>query len=205
VHHRRLYQYPVEEELWIAPRPPRPRSHLNYESDVSGLNRNERGPLLVASPWNAATLVITRKGRKVVTIPPGPRTGQVNASMRIICAPYRAGLDRRPDHLPVAGAPGSDPGWPGLAARHPYVLYGLQLANGVHLQAFPRDLSAVDNQGVLSIVFFLFAIARAWQLVGARDTGLLSTVAGMAQRQVSQGTHHAEDDQDPPGGQDEAD
>jgi hypothetical protein len=85
------------------------------------------------------------------------------------------------------------------------VLYGLQLANGIHLEASPRDLSAVDNQGVLSMVFFLFAIARAWQLVGARDTSLLSTVAGMAQRQVSQGTHHAEDDQDPPGGQDEAD
>ena len=66
-------------------------------------------------------------------------------------------------------------------------------------------LAHADNQGVLSIVFFLFAIARAWQLVGARDTSLLSTVAGMAQRQVSQGTHHAEDDQDPPGGQDEAD
>jgi hypothetical protein len=85
------------------------------------------------------------------------------------------------------------------------VLYGLQLANGIHLEASPRDLSSVDNQGVLSIVFFLFAIARAWQLVGARDTGLLSTVAGMAQRQVSQGTHRTEDDQDPPGDQDEAD
>ena len=75
------------------------------------------------------------------------------------------------------------------------VLYGLQLANGIQLEASPRDLSAVDNQGVLAIVFFLFAIARAWQLVGARDTSLLSTVAEMAQRQASQSTHLAEGDQ----------
>ena len=75
------------------------------------------------------------------------------------------------------------------------VLYGLQLANGTQLEASPRDLSAVDNQGVLAIVFFLFAIARAWQLVGARDTRLLSTVAEMAQRQASQGTHRRQGDQ----------
>ena len=64
------------------------------------------------------------------------------------------------------------------------VLYGLELANGLRLSTSVRDLNAVDNRGVLCIVFFLFAIARAWQLVGARSTGLLSTVAEMAQRQV---------------------
>lgn len=62
------------------------------------------------------------------------------------------------------------------------VMYGLELANGIKLDGSPRDLGAVDNQGILSIVFFLFAIARAWQLVGARDTGLLQTVAGIAHR-----------------------
>lgn len=75
------------------------------------------------------------------------------------------------------------------------VLYGLQLINGIQLEASPRDLSAVDNQGVLAIVFFLFAIARAWQLVGARDTSLISTVAEMAQRQGSQSTYRTEGDQ----------
>jgi hypothetical protein len=62
------------------------------------------------------------------------------------------------------------------------VLYGLELVNGIQLNGSPRDLGLVDNQGILSIAFFLFAIARAWQLVGARDTGLLPTVAGMAHR-----------------------
>jgi hypothetical protein len=77
------------------------------------------------------------------------------------------------------------------------VLYGLQLANGIQLDGSARDVNAVDNQGMLAIFFFLFAIARAWQLVGARDTSLLSTVAAMAQRQVSHGTHRTEGEQAP--------
>jgi hypothetical protein len=80
------------------------------------------------------------------------------------------------------------------------VLYGLQLANGIQLDGSTRDVSAVGNQGVLLIVFFLFAIARAWQLVGARDTSLLSTVAVMALRQASRDTHHTEGDQPPKAG-----
>lgn len=35
----------------------------------------------------------------------------------------------------------------------------------------------------------MLAGARAWQLVGARDTSLLSTVAEVAQRQGNQSTH----------------
>jgi hypothetical protein len=62
------------------------------------------------------------------------------------------------------------------------VLYALELAYGVQLDASPRDLNQVSNLGTLAIFFYLFAVARAWQLVGARDTGLLSRVAEMAQR-----------------------
>jgi hypothetical protein len=62
------------------------------------------------------------------------------------------------------------------------VLYALELAYGVLLDASPRDLNQVSNLGTLAIFFYLFAVARAWQLVGARDTGLLSRVAEMAQR-----------------------
>ena len=76
-----------------------------------------------------------------------------------------------------------------------FVLYGLQLANGIQLNDSPRNLGDVSNQGVLSIIFFLFAIARAWQLVGARDTGLLSAVAGIAQRPGTRAAHHTESDQ----------
>jgi amino acid transporter len=62
------------------------------------------------------------------------------------------------------------------------VLYGLELVYGILLNGSPRDVNQVSNLGTLAILFYLFAIARAWQMVGARDTGLLSTAAEMAQR-----------------------
>ena len=73
------------------------------------------------------------------------------------------------------------------------VLYALELAYGVQLDASPRDLNQVSNLGTLAIFFYLFAVARAWQLVGARDTGLLSRFAEMAQRHTE---HARADDED---------
>ncbi len=74
-------------------------------------------------------------------------------------------------------------------------LYGLQLAYGIQLDASARDVGAVSNLGTLAIFYFLFAIARAWQLVGARDTGLVSAVAEMTHRRVDRAARLARDDQ----------
>ena len=62
------------------------------------------------------------------------------------------------------------------------VLYGLQLADGIGMGGSSRNLGALGNLGGLCIGFFGFAIARAWALVGARDSSLLSTVVGMGRR-----------------------
>jgi uncharacterized membrane protein YuzA (DUF378 family) len=62
----------------------------------------------------------------------------------------------------------------------PHFLYALELVNGIALQGPSRDLGDVGNQGGLMIGFFVFAIARAWELVGATGTNLVATVAGMA-------------------------
>lgn len=62
----------------------------------------------------------------------------------------------------------------------PVFLYGLELINGIALQGSPHNLGDVGNQGGLAIGFFVFAIARAWELVGATGASLVSTVAGMA-------------------------
>ena len=62
------------------------------------------------------------------------------------------------------------------------VLYGLQLANGVELGGSPRNPGHLGSLGGLCIGFFGFAIARAWALVGARDSSLLAAVAEMARR-----------------------
>jgi hypothetical protein len=75
------------------------------------------------------------------------------------------------------------------------VLYGLQLANALRLEHTPNKINLVVNQGVLAVLFFLFGIARAWQLVGARDFGLVSAVASMVHRPAGNGPHHADGDQ----------
>jgi hypothetical protein len=75
------------------------------------------------------------------------------------------------------------------------VLYGLQLANALDLERAPRNVGLVVNQGELAIAFFLFGIARSWQLVGARDFGLVTTLATMIHRSEGNGPHAAEGDQ----------
>jgi len=75
------------------------------------------------------------------------------------------------------------------------VLYGLQLANGIKLETAPHDVNAVDNQGLLAIGFFLFGIARAWQLVGARDFDPAATLAAMIHRPGRAGPHPADGEQ----------
>jgi hypothetical protein len=68
-----------------------------------------------------------------------------------------------------------------------FVLYGLQLANAVQLDGSPGSVSGIDRQGGLAILFFLFGIARSWQLVGARAIGLATAVATVIQPPPSQG------------------
>ena len=61
-------------------------------------------------------------------------------------------------------------------------LYGLQLAGGVGLGGSPRNPGHLSSLGGLCIGFFGFAIARAWALVGARNSSLLAAVVEVARR-----------------------
>jgi hypothetical protein len=69
------------------------------------------------------------------------------------------------------------------------VLYGLQLANALKLERTPHNVGLVVNQGELAVAFFLFGIARSWQLVGAREFGLVTTVAAMIRRAADDSPH----------------
>ena len=75
------------------------------------------------------------------------------------------------------------------------VLYGLQLADGVEMGASPRRPGHLGNLGGLCIGFFGFAIARAWALVGARDSSLLAAVVQMARRPGDRAVHGGEAEQ----------
>ena len=77
------------------------------------------------------------------------------------------------------------------------VLYGLQGANAVQLEHTPHRVGLIANQGVLAVLFFLFGIARSWQLVGAREFGLMATMASMIHRAADNGPHRAGGDQEP--------
>jgi hypothetical protein len=65
------------------------------------------------------------------------------------------------------------------------MLYVLQLVNAVQLDGAPHDVSGISRQGGLSILFFLFGIARSWQLVGARNVSLASTVTAVIHHPAS--------------------
>jgi hypothetical protein len=80
------------------------------------------------------------------------------------------------------------------------VLYGLQLANAVELDGAPREVSAISRHGALAILFFLFGIARSWQLVGARDVSLASTLTAVIQRPASPAAPGDRDEKDQSGG-----
>jgi hypothetical protein len=77
------------------------------------------------------------------------------------------------------------------------VLYGLQLANAVQLEHAPHRVGLVVNQGDLAVVFFLFGIARSWQLVGAREFGLVTAVASVIHRAADNGPQRTGGDQEP--------
>lgn len=53
-------------------------------------------------------------------------------------------------------------------------LFVVQLVNSIHLLSSPHDTSAVGTAAVLTIVCFLIAIDRAWELLGGSGSGMLS-------------------------------
>ena len=56
------------------------------------------------------------------------------------------------------------------------LLFAYQCVVGVQLMDRTHDRGDVTTLAVLTIVLFLVGIARAWQLVGARDSGLVTEI-----------------------------
>jgi PAS domain S-box-containing protein len=82
--------------------------------------------------------------------------------------------------------------WPG--ARHLWglaiipalgALYIIQLLNGIDMLLNPTDTGTVHLQALLIIVFFMIAIARAWQMIGARDTRLAAMVGDLLRERTT--------------------
>jgi hypothetical protein len=83
----------------------------------------------------------------------------------------------------------------------PHFLYALEIINGIALKGPGINLGDLGNQGGLMIGFFAFAIARAWELVGATGSNLVATMAGLAYGAVRREDPAAEPAQDDDPGQ----
>jgi len=58
--------------------------------------------------------------------------------------------------------------------------FGFDLASGVRLIAAPRSQGAAESLCYVVIGLLLIGIARAWELVGDRDTNILASIAALA-------------------------
>jgi hypothetical protein len=56
------------------------------------------------------------------------------------------------------------------------VVFVYQFVVGLQLSGQPDQPSHIRTLSILTVIFFLVGIARAWELIGARDTGLFHAV-----------------------------
>jgi hypothetical protein len=58
--------------------------------------------------------------------------------------------------------------------------FGFELAAGIDLLLNPRSVGAAQLLSNLLVALLLIGIARAWELVGDRDTGIIASIAVLA-------------------------
>jgi hypothetical protein len=71
--------------------------------------------------------------------------------------------------------------------------FGFDIGAGVRLLAAPHSPGGAETLGYVLVALLLIGIARAWELVGDRDTGILASITVLA------GREQRDDDQDPAG------
>lgn len=62
------------------------------------------------------------------------------------------------------------------------LIFGTELAGGITVLARPGDSGAVQTIGYALVASLLVGIARAWELVGERDTGIIASLAVLTGR-----------------------
>ncbi|MGH9129187.1 MAG: hypothetical protein ACRDY2_09525 [Acidimicrobiales bacterium] len=70
--------------------------------------------------------------------------------------------------------------------------FGFELAAGIDLLLHPRSQSSIELVSNLLVVSLLIGVARAWELVGRRDTGIISSLAVLAGRDLVDRSHMSE-------------
>jgi hypothetical protein len=63
------------------------------------------------------------------------------------------------------------------------VIFGSELVNGIGALEHPHSGTPVQGIGYAVVASLVVGVARAWELVGDRDTGILSSIALLSGRQ----------------------
>jgi hypothetical protein len=63
------------------------------------------------------------------------------------------------------------------------VVYGFELVNAIRLVGNSRTSGAVYDLAVIVVVCFLIGIARAWELLGAGETGVIGLISRLTNRE----------------------
>jgi hypothetical protein len=76
-------------------------------------------------------------------------------------------------------------------------IFGFELAAGIDLLLHPYSAGAAELVSDLLIALLLVGIARAWELVGDRDTGIVASIAVLAGHDRHPGDHPSRPDDHP--------
>jgi hypothetical protein len=79
------------------------------------------------------------------------------------------------------------------------VIFGLEIFYAIRLDVVPGDLAALDSLTTLLVVIYLYGIARAWHLVGARHFHIQELFAPLIPKRMQEivsDTLHAESTKD---------
>jgi hypothetical protein len=74
--------------------------------------------------------------------------------------------------------------------------FAVELVAGVELVRRPRNSSAADFLCNVLVALLLIGVARAWELVGDRDTGIIASIAALVGRDGDDGDDGDGDDGD---------
>ncbi|HUD35298.1 MAG TPA: hypothetical protein VMR14_00270 [Streptosporangiaceae bacterium] len=74
------------------------------------------------------------------------------------------------------------------------VIFGAELVNGIEALVHPLSAGPLQGVSISLVASLIVGVARAWELVGDRDTGIMSSIAVLTGRRNPWGPPREEDD-----------
>ena len=152
------------------------------------------GPPVIRQVRSAAALVAFTNALAVALygLVPGTKLGYPAAIAGVLGIAFTAGAIR--SILASEATLGQALGQLWLAALL-LLIFGVEIVAGILLLANPGRIGALQDICYALVTSLMVGIARAWELIGERDTGLLASIAALAGRTVGQA---ADDDSQAP-------